>query len=121
MRLLRPAILGQDGKHPRRVMEALVTGSGSGPELELLQVLGLFDRPADKGAIDALVDKDPIPGLTDHLHTLDQAEWLLLLQKLRSLGLLAPESKHTSEHLDCHPLVRERASFRLAKTATCPP
>ena len=75
-----PNISVEDGKHPRRVMAALAERfaeappprggegvGGWGAELERLHLLGLFDRPAGPGAIAALREPPPIPGLTDHI------------------------------------------------------
>ncbi len=40
-----PEVAFEAGKHPRRVMDAFAQTFGEGPELDLLQVMGLFDRP----------------------------------------------------------------------------
>jgi len=48
--------LGHDvrqGAHARKVMQFYQTWFGEGPELSLLHILGLFDRPADQKAIDS--------------------------------------------------------------------
>ncbi len=94
-------------RHPRRVMTALAERFGDGPELDLLHIMGLFDRPAAGGCIKALRAAPAIPGLTEDLSTLDEAGWLKLLENLRNVGLLAPASHHDPEELDAHPLVRE--------------
>ena len=41
------------GRHPRRVMAAFEERFGDGPEVEVLRMLGLFDRPAEPGEIAA--------------------------------------------------------------------
>ena len=38
-------IAAAEGKHPRRLMAALSQRFGDSPEVELLRMLGLFDRP----------------------------------------------------------------------------
>ena len=46
--------LAQDvrhGVHARKVMESYQTWFGEGPELSVLHMLGLFDRPADEKAV----------------------------------------------------------------------
>ncbi len=101
------------GKHPRRVMEAFANQFGNGPETELLQLLGLFDRPVDSGPLKILRKKPAIPGLTDHLYKQTQANWQKLLSKLRRYKLLASESEHAIDILDCHPLVREHFGEKL--------
>ena len=44
-----PNVPVEAGRHPRRVMAAFADKLGDGPELDLLHVMGLFDRPADAG------------------------------------------------------------------------
>lgn len=106
-------VTGDAGKHPRRVMAAFAEQFGEGPELDLLHVMGLFDRPADRGCILALREEPAVPGLTEKLSTLDEIGWRDLLDKLRGLGLLAEAGHHAPEELDAHPLVREHFGARL--------
>jgi hypothetical protein len=103
----------EKGRHPRRVMEAFARRFGSGPELELLELLGLFDRPAPSTAIDAIRAVPVIPGLTDHLAYLDGAGWSRLLQTLRRCELVAEGDPHAPDEIDAHPLVREHFAERL--------
>ena len=53
--------------HARKVMESYQTWFGEGPELSVLRMLGLFDRPADEKALEALLKPPAIPGLTESL------------------------------------------------------
>jgi hypothetical protein len=101
------------GRHPRRVMEAFARRFGEGPALELLCLLGLFDRPATGDCVDALKAPPPISGLTEHLSELPDGDWLRLLDQLRDLGLVAPESHHAPGEIGAHPLVREHFGERL--------
>ena len=101
-----PDVTVDAGKHPRRVMAAFAKHFGEGPELDLLHIMGLFDRPADAGCITALRGS-AIHGLTEKLSTLDEIGWQKLLAKLRRLGLLTESSHYTPDDLDAHPLVRE--------------
>ena len=57
----------RQGLHVRKVMESYQTWFGEGPELSVLRMLGLFDRPADEKALEALLRPPAIPGLTDSL------------------------------------------------------
>jgi hypothetical protein len=41
----------RQGIHARRVMESYQTWFGEGPEMSVLRMLGLFDRPADEKAL----------------------------------------------------------------------
>ena len=57
----------EKGGHARRVMRAYEGWFEGKPEGSLLNVMGLFDRPAEKGAIDAVLAPPAITGLTDDL------------------------------------------------------
>ena len=102
-----PDVTVEAGKHPRRVMAAFAERFGEGPEMDLLHVMGLFDRPADAGCLAALREPPVIDGLTEKLWTLDEIGWRDSVGKLQNFGLLAETSHHTQEELDAHPLVRE--------------
>ena len=52
----------RQGVHARKVMESYQTWFGEGPELSVLRMLGLFDRPADEKALGALLKPPAIPG-----------------------------------------------------------
>jgi len=88
-------------------MESYQTWLGEGPELAVLRILGLFDRPADEKALGALLKSPGIPGLTESLTALSQIEWRTIVAKLRRARLLAGEDPHNPGCLDAHPLVRE--------------
>src|SRR5215469_6277599 len=55
------------GVHARKVMESYQSWLGEGPELAILRMLGLFDRPADEWALEALLKPPAIRGLTESL------------------------------------------------------
>lgn len=95
------------GKHPRRVIDAIAQRFGEGPEVELLKILGLFDRPADNQSLLALRAAPEIPALTEHLQRLPEAEWMRLVEKLRRMKLIALPGRHGLTELDAHPIVRE--------------
>ena len=97
----------RQGAHARKVMESYQTWFGEGPELSVLRMLGLFDRPADENALDALLKSPAIPGLTESLTDLSATERRTILARLRRARLLAGEDPHDPGHLDTHPLVRE--------------
>src|SRR6201984_2318885 len=97
----------RQGAHARKVMESYQTWLGEGPEVAVLRMLGLFDRPADEKAIAALLKTPAIPGLTEPLTDLTPTEWRALLARLRRAKLLAGEDPHNPGYLDTHPLVRE--------------
>ena len=97
----------RQGVHARRVMESYQTWFGDGPEVSVLRVLGLFNRPADEKALGALLKPPAIHGLTESLTDLSPTEWRTILSKLRRARLVAGEDPHNPRHLDTHPLVRE--------------
>ena len=102
--------LGHDvrqGVHARKVMESYQTWLGEGPELSVLRMLGLFDRPAEERAIETLLRPPAIPGLTESLTHLSPTEWRTILARLRRARLLAGEDPDNRGDLDTHPLVRE--------------
>ncbi|HKQ51542.1 MAG TPA: toll/interleukin-1 receptor domain-containing protein, partial [Pyrinomonadaceae bacterium] len=101
------------GGHARRVMASYEKWFGQGPELSVLRVLGLFNRPADRESIDALRAAPAIPGLTDHLQGLSETDWQRVLSKLRRARLLAAASPTQPGTLDTHPLVREHFGQQL--------
>jgi tetratricopeptide (TPR) repeat protein len=105
-----------EGKHPRRVMVAWAARLGDGPEVEVLRLLGLFDRPADGAELAALRAAPPIPGLTEHVQGLSEAGWLRVLDTLRRARLIAPPSAHRPGSVDAHPLVREHFGQELRQS-----
>lgn len=104
------------GGHARRVMRAYENWFSEGPELSVLRLLGLFDRPADPGAIRALRDLPAIPGLTDHLPE-RQRGWQQALTRLRSAALVADPNPADPDSLDTHPLIRDYFGEQLRTRA----
>lgn len=104
-----PALLQEPerGGHARRVLASYETWFAGKPELEILYLLGLFDRPAEAGALQVLRAPPPLPGLTDQLQNLSPQSWGFALHHLRQARLLAEAEPDQPEALDCHPLVRE--------------
>src|SRR5262249_19632429 len=101
-----------------KVMESYQIWLGEGPEVAVLRMLGLFDRPADEKAIAALLKTPAIPGLTEPLADLRPTEWQTILAKLRRARLLAREDPHNPGQLDTHPLVREYFGEQLRSQRT---
>jgi tetratricopeptide (TPR) repeat protein len=89
-----PTVLDErkQGAHARRILrqyEALFKGK---PELDVLRILGLFDRPADRGALKVL-------------RKLSAGAWANALENLQEARLV--EYEDLDGPLDCHPLIRE--------------
>ena len=108
----------RQGVHARKVMESYQTWFGEGPELSVLRMLGLFDRPADEKALGVLLKSPAIPGLTESLTDLSPSEWRTILARLRRARLLTGEDPHNPGHLDTHPLVREYFGEQLRSQRT---
>jgi serine/threonine protein kinase/predicted ATPase len=113
--------LGHDvrqGAHARKIMVSYQNWFGEGPELSVLRLLGLFDRPADEKALGALLKAPAIQGVTEPLVDLDLSEWRTILARLRRARLLAGEDSHNRGLLDAHPLVREYFGEQLRNQQT---
>jgi serine/threonine protein kinase/predicted ATPase len=108
----------RQGVHARKVMESYQTWFGQGPELSILRMLGLFDRPVDEKALGALLKRPAIRGLTETLTDLSVTERRTILAKLRRARLLAAEDPQNPGHLDTHPLVREYFGEQLRSQGT---
>ena len=108
----------RQGAHARRVMESYQTWFGDGSELSVLRMLGLFDRPAEEGALAALLKPPAIRGLTESLTDLSSAQWRAILARLRRARLLAGADPDNPGHLDTHPLVREYFGEQLRNQQT---
>jgi hypothetical protein len=99
-------------------MESYQIWFGEGPELSVLRMLGLFDRPADEKAVGALLTSPAIPGLTESFTDLSPIQWRAILARLRRARLLAGEDPYNPGHLDTHPLVREYFGEQLRSQRT---
>src|ERR1700751_4883059 len=73
----------RQGVHARKVMESYQAWFGEGPELSVLRMLGLFDRPADEKALEALLKPPVISGLTESLIDLGPSDLRTILARLR--------------------------------------
>lgn len=83
--------------------------------LGLLQLMGLFDRPASAACLDALLAPPAIPGLSPQLAGSTQAQRNLALARLESAKLLTLQ-RHPDGALlavDAHPLLRDYFARQL--------
>jgi hypothetical protein len=106
------------GAHARKVMESYQTWFAEGPELSVLRMLGLFDRPVDEKVLGTLLKPPAIRGLTESLTDLSPNQWRTILARLRRARLLAGEDPQNRGHLDTHPLVREYYGEQLRSQRT---
>jgi tetratricopeptide (TPR) repeat protein len=87
--LLEEPRRGGEARSILRGYEAVFQGR---PELDVLRIMGLFDRPADPGALKIL-------------RKLDDDAWVEALENLAEARLITYQDPDGP--LDCHPLVRE--------------
>jgi hypothetical protein len=113
--------------HAFHVMDAYVKsfeGSGKTAEdnakgqraLALLELLGLFDRPATAACLNALWNGEAIAGLTEPLIGISEAQRNMSLKRLEEAKLLTVNRDQGSSDLislDAHPLIREYFALRV--------
>ncbi len=79
-------------------------------QLAVLRLLGLFDRPASKDCLDALLKAPAIAGLTELLVGLAPRDWNLITNRLAEINLVTVQA---DGGLDAHPLLREYFAMKL--------
>ncbi len=111
-----PNAAGHD--HARRVLEAYEKEwlAHEPVLLAIMNLMGLFDRPASADCLAALRREPAIEGLTNAIIDLDDASWRGAITRLRDARLLDPEDSAAPDALDAHPLVREWFGERLRQT-----
>ncbi|MFO0927452.1 MAG: serine/threonine-protein kinase [Gemmataceae bacterium] len=107
----------EQAAHARRVMASYEEQFGDQPELAVLRLIGLFDRPVDRRELAALCAPPVIPGLTDALVGLSEAEWQAVLARLREAKLIAEVEAGLPGGIDAHVLVRQHFGGRLRDEA----
>jgi len=105
----------EQGGHAKRVMKSYEIWLKGTLELDVLYLMGLFDRPAPGGAIKVLREKPAIKGLADKLQGLSETNWQYAVKHLRDLRLLGQRDENDPDKLDCHPLIREHFGEKLKK------
>jgi len=112
--------------HVLETYEQWLAGPDGNPtDLQALRLVGLFDRPARPDCLEALRQAPAIPGVTDHLVSLDHDDWNAVLHRLneahlvqlkfppRDAGSYAPYPEARSVPVDAHPLIREYFARQL--------
>jgi tetratricopeptide (TPR) repeat protein len=127
------ADLERQGRSAFKVMLAYERWlEGAGPErqreLAILRLTGLFDRPISADCLSALRAAPAIPGLTDTIVPLTDAQWNTALRRLESIELISMSSVEQLSQLfgaagtvgttvlhslDAHPLIREYFAAQL--------
>jgi class 3 adenylate cyclase len=88
-------------------------------QLAVLRLMGLFDRSASGACLASLRAEPAIPGLTEPLVGLSEADWARTLSEVEECGLVAvyhsdaPDAGSGNLSLDAQPLVREYFARRL--------
>jgi tetratricopeptide (TPR) repeat protein/CO dehydrogenase nickel-insertion accessory protein CooC1 len=103
----------KQGAHGRRVMAAYEHWLKDKPELDILRLMGLFDQPVERGALEVLRKEPAIKGLTERVQKLSHADWQYAVKNLRDLRLVSDEDPHDPEALDCHPFLHEHFAEQL--------
>jgi tetratricopeptide (TPR) repeat protein len=107
------SLLAEDAEHgayARRIMRSYEKQFAGSPELAVLQLIGLFDRPAKRELIDVLRHAPVIEGLNNELIGQKEREWKVTLARLKRAKLLSEEA---ADEIDAHPLVREHFGEKL--------
>jgi nucleoside phosphorylase len=103
-----------DGKPAQRMFATYEKWFAGKPEVGVLRVLGLFDRPAPEDELAVLRAQSRIPGLTSFLYGAGPHAWDRAVATLRDVRLIVGGSEER-EALDAHPLVREYFGEQLKK------
>lgn len=101
----------------RRVMASYEARFRGQPELAVLRLLGLFDRPAGRREVAALCAPPAIAGLTEPLVALDAEGWKGVLARLRQARLIDEADRNQPGAIDAHVLVRQYFGQRLREEA----
>jgi tetratricopeptide (TPR) repeat protein len=96
-------------------------GHPAGRQLAILYALGLFDRPAERHAVLAILSSPEIPKFTEGAAGVTDPVWRFAEETLSKLGLLVcrrveDPSLGSHEQIDAHPLVREYFGEKLQKS-----
>lgn len=90
-------------KHATRMLNSYKKYLKNTIELDILKILGFFDRAISFEVIDVLKNKPLIENINDKLLDVSQIDWKYALNNLKKLHLISDGNKV----LDTHPLVRE--------------
>ena len=120
---LEEADAEEQSGHAFRAMDAYVAWFESDGEkglraLAMLRLMGLFDRPANAGCLEALRLAPANEGLTEPLTTLSEAQRNIVLTRLADAKLVTVirEASGALVSLDAHPLLREYSAKHLRET-----
>lgn len=93
----------KSSKHANRMLNSYKKYLKGTVELEMLKLLGFFDRAISFEVIEVLKNKPLIESINDKLININEIDWKYTLNTLKELHLISDNNKF----LDTHPLVRE--------------
>jgi calcineurin-like phosphoesterase family protein len=112
----------REGEHARRVMASYarwLAEQKRTAELAILNLIGLFDRPAEPSAMSALLGDSDLSPLTAGLDRVGGVAWNQAVATLQKMGLLNEDAPESPGMLDAHPLVREHSAMSCADSGRC--
>ena len=100
----------QYGEHAKRILYAYELWLKGKPELDILYILCVFDRPAENDALRRIIDENAIDGITSNLKYLCFYDYMFALRNLERLKLI---TILPNGNIESHPLIREYFEERL--------
>ncbi|MEQ1707493.1 MAG: TIR domain-containing protein [Terricaulis sp.] len=94
--------------------------TASARQLEIMRLLGLFNRPCSIAALLAITNGDPIKGLVEACAHIDENKLNHAIHELRRIGLILPSNPDFKGQIDAHPSVRGYYSNILATATKVP-
>ena len=95
------------GGHARRIMSFYENWFINKPEINILYLMGLFNRPIEYKVIEYLINQTKIDLITDKVKNISTDTWKYSINNLRELGLVNIKNNSGEIIFDCHPLIRE--------------
>jgi len=108
-------VVANDGGNTSAIMDQYVAWFADRPELQVLQIMGLFNREVTDEEIACLRALPVFDGLNDRIARMSRAEFAYSLGALRRAGLIRLHANGAGA--DVHPLVREHFQRHFRATA----
>jgi hypothetical protein len=113
------ASLPVEGTAIERVLGGVEALLAAQPEVDVLHMVSLFDRPVSEPTLQAVRTGDVIPGMTELVSGTTEKQWSAALSRLARMRLIHVKSKEGSscDWIDMHPLVRAYFASNLKEKA----
>lgn len=98
-------------KHATRMLNSYKKYLQNTPELDILKLLGFFDKAISFEVINIIKNKPLIENISDKLISISEIDWKYALNRLKELHLI----NNNNQVLDTHPLVREYFSKYISE------